>query len=314
LTKLVQYNKTDLLLSEPKTKIIEIKPEVRMKFQSKKQSLFRVAPVLLLPLFASFGCGKNSNPVANFVNQLELKTYVSGSDEWVQMTSNLTTGNFMLTGINVPITDPRDRNLVYGEISLSPTLCNTTPCQNTSDLRIALNITQIIPVPATSPLLPNGTNLPVGGLQNSKIVALPIADTGAVIYFAFGPNVAMLGTALPFSALDPAGQYVPGVNVFQPLQLGTVSLIAGLFAGSAPKTTGFGLFVDLSQVINNSPTLAALSADPLSSIRISSASSSIAPHASKLSFQAVTPSSRNQNKLYKKLYELHQKGTVLTLE
>jgi hypothetical protein len=259
------------------------------------------------------GCGQNSNPVANVISQIELKSYKVGSDEWIQMKAGLVTGNFMLAGINAPITDPTDLSKVYGQIGLLPVLCGNNPnCQGGGDLTISLNITQVTQVQGVAPILPNGTGLPLGGLQNAHVVALPIGNTGGRIYFAFGPGVGMLGTAIPFSVLDPSGQYVPGVNVFQPLQLGPVSLIAGIFAGSVPNTTGIGLFADLTSILFQTPLLRSLAFDSQQQQR--SSRGGVIEYRNALTMKPIRGSERDEKQLYQELYKLHKVRPTLQLK
>jgi hypothetical protein len=83
-----------------------------------------------------------------------------------------------------------------------------------------------------------------------------------------------------------------------------VNLLAGIFAGAAPKTTGVGVFADISNLINQNPVM------------LASASTLLPASQAKqtLVLKAVRGSSRQESKLFKKLYKLHQKRTLLSLE
>lgn len=255
------------------------------------------------------GCGQNgNNAVSNLVTNVVLSNWVKDGDSWVQLTASLNTGGFMLAGINVPIYDPKDTTKIYGQLSLLPNLCNAgSTCTGGGDLVVAVNTSQLSGSQAVFTDLPNGTPIPVGGLQNATLIGIPVGKTGARIYLAFGKGVAVFGTAIPFSALDPASKYTPGVNVFQPLTFGKVNLLAGLFIGSntQPKTTGVALFADLSSVIGNITPAPA-------SILATETQSSIDP--SIVTMTPVSPGKAVEYSIYRQIYELSKKGLTLKIE
>ncbi|MEO5970319.1 MAG: hypothetical protein ABIQ95_10370 [Bdellovibrionia bacterium] len=268
-------------------------------------------------LVGTSGCGANGSPVSTLVNNVKLRTYAQNNEQWMEISVLLSTGGFSLAGINLPIVNPKDNTKIYGELSMIPTLCSTSPCYGGGELAISVNLTQTTQVQGIDIALPNGTRLPVGGLQNATVVALPIAQTGAKIYIAFGQGVAMFGAAVPFSAMDPAGKYVPGVNIFEPLTFNKINLIAGIFAGAAPNTTGVGLFVDLSSTLNqNIPAerLFASAHDAVPDTR----DGMILPWRngvhSVVTMGPVKPSLATERRLYQKLYRLSQQGLTLKVE
>jgi hypothetical protein len=275
---------------------------------------------------SSSGCGKNNTlPVADIVSQIQLKSYEQNNDQWISVSAQFNTGGFALAGINLPIANPNAPGVLYGQLNLVPTLCQKTPCINRGQVTVELNITQTTQVQGTAPTLPNNTPLPVGGLSGATIVSLPVADTGARIYLAFGQDVALFGFALPFAALDPAGKYLPGVNVFEPITFDKISLIAGLFAGATPVSTGIGLFMDLSSVLEEPAlsSLAELTSRPLTSSfeggNLKGEGMPLLPaiepvnHSSVVVLSPIRPSLATQHKLYLKLYELSQQGLTLSL-
>jgi len=276
-------------------------------------------------LIISSGCGKNGNtPIATLINDVSLKTYLQDHDQWMNVSVKLTTGGFSMTGIHLPIVNPNDSSKVYGEFTLVPTLCNTSPCNGGGQLTVALNLTETSQTQGVSIDLPNGTALPVGGLQNANVIALPVAQTGAKIYLAFAPGMAMFGAAVPFSALDPAGKYLPGVDVFEPLTFDKINLIAGIFAGAATNTTGVGIFLDLSSVLND-PTANVSPKALASSEQALASSEDVAPGAGStpawqshapqtMTFGAVKPASSTERKLYQKLFRLSQQGLTLHVQ
>lgn len=269
-----------------------------------EKSLSKVVAMTMLGVSvgATAGCGKNST--SNVVRSVELKSAVINGDDWVQATLSLNTGGFQMAQINIPIADPTQSGLApYGQLTVTPSFCaGMCPGGFTTDLTMALNITRVSSMKPMAAMLPNGTPLPVGGLGGATTLAIPIADTGAVVYYAFGKGVALLGTALAFSVFDPAGTYLPGVNVFFPVRLGPVDLIAGFFGGKLPKTTGLGVFLDLSGVVSMLPHSRSL---------LLGAGGE--QYKSVLTFREVKPSLAKQVKLGKILNQLSEKHPVLDL-
>ncbi len=251
--------------------------------------------ILITPFIA---CKSTTSPLTQIVTNIQAKTFTQGSDEWIQVGVSLSTGNFILASVNIPITDPQNRSLIYGQFSLVPILCTPgTTCARGGDIALSLNITQSAHAQSISALLPNGTALPVGGLHTSTLIALPLSDTGAILYFDFSNSVAFLGTAIPFSALDPAGKNIPGVNIFQPANAGPISLNAGMFFGANPKTTGAAFFMNLLGIMPKP------------------AASENLPHTAftPISFKEIKPSLILQYKMYHELKKLNEQKEILEL-
>jgi hypothetical protein len=199
---------------------------------------------------ATTGCGSSSGSIGNMLTGIQVQTYNQGGDLWTSMTSQIDTGAMILAGVTIPIVNPHNPGVVLGQLSMQSNLCNPNGiCQGGGTLTIAVNVTQVSHSQVLDNKLPNGTMIPVGQAVNNAIVALPLGGTGGKLYVAFGQNIAMLGVALPFSALDSVGQYIPGVNIFQPFANNGVNGIIGMFTGSSVKTTGVALFVDLSSLL-----------------------------------------------------------------
>jgi hypothetical protein len=265
-------------------------------------------------------CG-GKNPISQLVTHLAVKTSVINGDDWVQASATINTGGFQMAGVNAPITDPNTQ-VEYGQITLVPTLSSAT--QQSADLTISIDTTQISHLPNATATLPNGTALPVGGLSNATTIAIPIANTGAELYFAFGRGVALLGAAMSFSALDPAGKYGAGVDLFQPFAIGSIEVLAGIYGGALPNTTGVGVFMDLSSVINQSnapgtpaPTASSgpsAPASPGSMVTLHELASSFGTEPqNNLVFQAIQPPFREMRRFYKELDRLQNAHVVLDL-
>jgi len=279
---------------------------------SKKLRKGLLAGALCLTATSVFatGCG-SSTTTSSILNNVTLKTYQQGTDQWIQMTATLSTAGYTLGAVNIPIVNPANPAVEYGQITLAPDLCGTG-C-NGGDLTLAFNITQGAHGQSVSPLLPNGTAIPVGGLQNATVLAFNVGNFGAKVYFAFGQGVALLGTAIPFAALDPAGQYVPGLDVFAPITISNITADVGIFAGSQPNTTGVGLFVDLSSVVTTTPALASLTSNGLLQAH-HIGQGEAAPFQSSVVMQTLRGSAQQESYLYNEVVKLSQKGTHLVIQ
>ncbi len=262
----------------------------------------------LSAMIIASGCGKTTTQPNNVVTNAQVSAYTSAQgDQWVEAVISLNTGNYPLAGITLPITDPKNMTKQYGTLSIAPTLCGIG-C-NKGDLTVAVDLSSISKsTPIPNPTLPNGTPLPLGGLSTATVVGMPVDNTNAMIYYAFAPNTAILGTAIPFSALNPAGQYAAGADIFFPIQFPNVDIDAGMFFGANVNTTGVGVFIDVLNVINNTP---APSPSPTAELAIKSSSAS---HQSEITMETVRPSQHKENAIYQKLYELSIPGPTLKLE
>jgi hypothetical protein len=263
---------------------------------------------------ATTGCGSASGGVGNMLTGIQVQTYNQNGDLWTSMTSQLDTGAMLLTGVSFPIVNPHNPSVTLGQFSMQSNLCNPNGvCQGGGTLTIAVNITQISHAQILDNKLPNGTMIPVGQAVNNAIVALPLGGTGGKLYVAFGQNIAMLGVALPFSALDSVGQYVPGVNIFQPFASNGISGIVGLFTGATVKTTGVALFVDLSSLLHSGTTT--LAVNSLSAMRAQASVQSVdSQQVEPLILDEVKPSYSKEQAVYYKLWKLNSNRTKLHLK
>jgi hypothetical protein len=318
-----KYYLNNLIIQEGDSKMLS--PEKQKRKLVKKKWTLKTVVLALGLSFVISGCGTGGSqgtksPIQTLINNVTLKTYQLDADQWVAVNINLATGGFVLTGASVPVVDPSNHSRTYGQLAILPSLCSGLPgCTNGGDVQISLNITQTAQVNGLNPTLPNGAPLPIGGLMNSTVIALPVGDDqiNARIYFAFGPGIAMIGTALSFAAMDAAGDYVPNISLFQPIQIGPVALIAGLYTGSNTLSSGVGVFMDLSSVMNQRPnglTPLVASLDMASQRKGLSAVSNNGYFFSRLALTEVNPSPLEKQKLMTKLNILSKQKHKLSLK
>lgn len=274
-----------------------------------------LAPLALTGLMLT-GCGSGGS-VKNLINNIQARSYTQNGDIYAEVSASLNTATYSLAAFALPIIDPNNSAINYGSISVAP---NTTG--DGGDLRIAVNVSQAAHINSnTDGTLPNGTAFPLAVGKNS-LISIPIGNAGARIYLVVGPKTVLVGSAIPFSALNDVGKYVPGVNVFAPIQAGKVSAFVGVFAGSGANQTGLGVFADLSQVLPNglsvggsSPAMIAsnsvegVSSESSASLAAGSAPASSAP-VSRITLKSRV-SSRDEKKLYYHLWRVGQDNPTL---
>ncbi|MFZ9596460.1 MAG: hypothetical protein ACO3A2_10335 [Bdellovibrionia bacterium] len=282
-----------------------MKPNLFSVSAEARNLLFRLS--VLSALVIATGCGKKGgSPIQSLIEDVSVRTFsqnhLSSDDQWIEAQAQLSTGGFALAGMSFPVADPTDPSRVYGSLNVMPNLCSQPSCSNTGTMTLSLNLTEVARVKPSQAVLPNGTPIPISSVQNMPVIELPIGKTPARIYLALSPGSAVMGVAIPFAALDPAGKYLPGVNLFQPLSFRNVHLVGGLFTGSAPQSTGVALFIEISSFLKASGFAPAVEGSTLSSMDES------------LQVLPVQPSETIQQKLYFKLYQLSRKGLTLKLE
>ncbi len=288
----------------------------------RMQSFQHLSGILCLLAFQTTGCnGKPNAPVSPVqVQNTSVSTSLApNQDELLNFSITLSTGNFTVIGATLPILNPSNPSAQYGSLSLQPILCAnhaTCPYGNSVQVGVSLDLSEIAQTQGLPPLLPNGSPLPVGGLQNSTVVTLPIGNTGGDIYFAFGKGVAMFGAAVPFAQMNVVGQTIPGANLFVPITIttpkGPFTLLPGIFTGSAPNTTGIGFFADLSPLAPQSALLASLTGASIGRDESQDGQKVVQP--SQLVFKTITPSKSKRDRLYEELLKWNEKGGDLILE
>ena len=249
------------------------------------------------------GCGKNGG---GFIKNASVTPTTVNGDVFANLTLDLNTGNLNLGGINVPIKDPKHPNVNLGTISwLSG--------GNFSEIKASINLSKIANVHSVDGHnLPNGTPIPVGGLDNVPVMAIPISN-GIVVYVAFAKDTAVMGAAIPIKEFAEVSKLVGGLNFFPSFQFGKdVQGVAGIYT-SAPgvNKNGISFFIDASGILPKTGaqtgTLASSSNELRGSTRAAhSMSLAMAPSAMseplvlaprpRLTFGKKLPSNRNLRK------------------
>lgn len=264
-----------------------------------------VAALCLLLGTGLTGCGKGGG-LGGMVEDVQVSTIERDGQLYGQLTATLNTGAMMIAGLDVPIVNPKQPGKILGHVSINSNFCGQSFCGG-SVLKVDMNISAISNGGPLDHTLPNGAPVPIGNIEQGAVVALPIGHTGARLYVGMGKNVALVGFALPFKQFDSIGQYVPGVNLWQPFDLGEKGRgIVGIFTGMQPGQSGLGLFVDLSGVLKKSS---------LQMVRGEfGAASNVKQQLVPMAGVESQPSKRDMKKLIRKINELNSRGELLVVQ
>lgn len=246
---------------------------------------------------AGTGCGKG----ASIVKDVKLRSYNQDGDAYAEMKAMLNIGGTELPAIELPIADPRNPSVSYGRVAILPSLIGG------AELSVNVNLTKVAEAPTGDATLPNGTSLPIGGLDSAKVISLPLGHTNARLYIAIDSGTIVLGTAIPVKEMDPLGRYSGGANLFKGFTIKKVRGIAGIFTSPTPGQNGFGLFVDASGLAKDIPGVGVA--------RLAVVSRNAAPVKTKaVAFINQNPGRSKETKINKYLYKLSSKRQRLTVQ
>lgn len=208
------------------------------------QGSIRILVGLGVLVFLS-ACGKG-----NWVQDARLRSYVEGGDQYGEVIARVQSGQMQLPSLEIPIVRPQQPGVIFGRVAVRGGVGGA------SDVSIALNLTRVAKLPTGSSdlTLPNGSPLPVAGVDPSKTLSFQLGDGHSKVYVNMSPEsgTAMVGTALvipQFNVGIPAEIFLPFVS-----SDGKVHGLAGVFTGALPMTSGFGLFADISGLLQQSLT------------------------------------------------------------
>jgi hypothetical protein len=255
------------------------------------------------------GCGNNFK-----VSEVKVATQDMGGDAYASVQANVRTGRMRLPSFELPILDPKNPQEIYGRLR-SQQIAGLQGSQIT----IALNLSKSIKAPFAEPVLPNGDPLPIGGLEDAAVVALPVAQTRAKIYVALGEGIAVIGTALPIKEFDSFTGYVPGLNLFPVFCFERgICASAGAFVGEREGESGLGLFVDAGAALYRDAREKGVELSTLGvgshGIATTAEADGVGSHGLvKVQVVEKQPRRRSKNRFFRKYMELedsHQTGVV----
>lgn len=217
------------------------------KFNGKNLILY---PVVLSVLALGSACNTVNNTLASLTGIASTDT---SGNLWATISADMSVTDYGLDELNVPVIDPSNPLIEYGSINIAPVVCSGAgSCVNGGVVTLSLNLTALTNVSTSNTELPNGTAFPITFTSAAtRLIAIPVGSGGAKIYAALGGGTTFIGTAIPFSGLDGAGKYTPGLDIFGTANFDNnlITSYFGYFAGNGVDQTGVGLFADLSKIV-----------------------------------------------------------------
>lgn len=209
----------------------------------------------------------------------------------VSWTSEIDSKNLIISAATLPILS-HGKELGKVEI-LSDVTTQKTYMKVSFNIKGALDL----PLPKYSSTLPNGTQIPLTGIDLNKMMSYEVGKAGSRLYLYYDKTTkkAVLGVALNVESLaigTPA-------NVMALFDFNGVTGVAGLYFGQAKNTSGLGAFVNLSSVFTGT-----------ASVHHEFSKASQAP----VGFYPLELTPSQQNKVARKLWELSVSGEPIEIK
>lgn len=207
------------------------------------------------------------------------------------LTTEINTGAVPVSAVSFPV---HLNNKDYGKVEITKDV--TT---GKSYLVVSINVQQALnlPSPQFNSMLPNGTAVPLAGIDLTKLMAFNVGNTNSKVYLYIdtAAKKAVIGAAINISALALG----TNANAFIPFAFSNVSGMAGIYLGAQPGTSGVGVFADLSGLLPSATV---------------SVHSELAKASGEVGFVPSSFSPQVQKQFNWRLYELSVSGTPLTAD
>lgn len=250
----------------------------------QKSFLKPLLAVAGLMLFVSCGSQKP------MVQDIQVKPHYVGNDLHLSLSADLGIGSVMLPQVSLPIIDPNSGENI-GSVSMSSLVGG----QNRLD--VSVNVSAVANVQTQEVRLPNGGVLPLIG--SNRTIVVPI-DKKVELYISLSDANAAIGLSIPFKTLDSIGAKVGNVSMFPLFNMNQVIGAAGLYFSKNAGENGFGLFADVSQVLDQGM------------FKILGFSPDIQAQ-QELDYSSIQPSSSKEKRINRELYYLNRKKARLSL-
>lgn len=181
-------------------------------------------------------CGSQS--VDGIIDAVKVRTYEHPSThhQYVEIKAEIDSANMIFPTADLKVVDPKNPAKELGTVQLLNDLNGKNILVVNADVsgfRLG-NYTG-------DTRLPNGTALPVAGLQ--KVYALDVKGGKTRLYVGEYQNEVMVGVAVALKEFDGLAASVPNANVFFSFPSDTgVAGIAGFFTGTKTSTSGIAMF------------------------------------------------------------------------
>lgn len=241
------------------------------------------ATALICAALLMTACGGQEK---NVLKDATLNLTQEGGSQVVTLMTEIDTQSVSIAAATLPIN--------YGGRQLGKVEVVTDVTTNRTYFKATLNISSVLklPTPNYSSKLPNGTTLPLAGIDLNKVMAFNVGSAGskAYLYYDHQNKKAVLGIAMNVGNLsvETTG------NVFARFDFNNVSGMAGLYFGQAPYKSGVAVFANLSNLFPSSATLAQATQDDL--------------------FVEKRLAKSQQGPVLRKLYQIKRSGRAIVLK
>ena len=250
-------------------------------------TFFAKSVSLIIILLSLASCG-SQKPM---VSDIEVESVTDQGEVFVSMEAVLSIGNVSLADLTLPIIVPRTQQII-GSVSMY------TNMQGQNKFEIEVNLSAIANVNAVVAQLPNGNTLPL--IRDNDVIVIPIQNK-ANVYLAFSDGVAALGATVAIRGLDSVGQATGTASLFPTFNINQVVGSAGLYTSRENGKNGFGIFADISSLIDTKDLLS----KPVRFSRL--AQRQVVEHDNlRLNYNSINPTRRQKRKMDNKLYRLHR--------
>ena len=143
---------------------------------------------------------------------------------------------------SAPIMNPKNPSVVWGEISVISDITGTS-----QSLQIVLDLTAAMgSLAPTAGFMPNGTLIPIAGLNASNWLVIPVGGGKGDIYVNINPSAksAVLGASFSIAAMKASFP----VDLFMSFNVNSIPGLAGLYTGMGKGQSGFAVFVSASSI------------------------------------------------------------------
>ncbi|MBX3040353.1 MAG: hypothetical protein KF789_06550 [Bdellovibrionaceae bacterium] len=207
-----------------------------------------------------------SSSSGGFVQGVHLGNVEQNGVEYVEVRASLNTQGLFLTALTVPVFDPKNPTQIIGQVSIIGGLGNKT-----AELSVLIRSDILPQLPSAGQgVLPNGTLIPVAGVDRNKWVTISVGSSSKVyLNIDQAQSSAVLGVALGIDALTT------GViaNVLIPFNSNNVSGLAGIYSGAGAGQSGFAFFINMSGLLQPSMGIQTLARGVSAKTTVAAASS-----------------------------------------
>lgn len=233
-------------------------------------------------------CGKQPQ----VIKSIGVQTEVINNEVILKVQTQVEMGNISFPFLTLPIVHPR-LNLEIGQVVIAPL------SGSLNLLEVDLNFTALLSLNLSTAQLPNGGMVPL--MNNEEVITVKIDDK---VYLYINPRKESfsIGLALPFKTLDVIGQNIGNTSLFPVFAIDKAWGSAGIFTGRQSGQSGFGLFANISQYVQNL------------NWTIPSAQKGFMARKIQVTLPELKPSENQKDYIEKKIVQMHKKNVTLQYE